>query len=43
MGGVDVGSRFEDDVTKIKKMAEQNRFDDAVKAHNMDPIRHQFD
>ena len=33
---------MEDDVTKLKKLAEQNRFDDAVKLHNLNPKQHHF-
>ena len=43
LGGVDESSSSEDDITKIKRMAEQNRFDDVVKVHNMDLILHHFE
>lgn len=35
LGGIAMGSRSESDESKIKKIVNENRFDDAVKAHNM--------
>ena len=43
MGGIVVSSRAENDVLNVKRIAVQNRFDDTVKAHNMDQTRHHFD
>ena len=43
LGGVDLSSRSEGDEVKIKKIVNDNRFDDAVKAHNMNSRLRHFD
>ena len=43
MGGIDISSRAEDDTSKVKWIAEQNIFDDAVKACDINPTRHHFE
>jgi len=43
LGGVEVSGRSEDDEGKIKAMADLNRFDTAVKAHNANSSSNHFD
>jgi len=43
LGGVEVSGWLEDDIAKTKKIAEENRFDYAVKAHSMNSKVHHFD